>query len=195
MEIDDFSCLETFRIHLLMREARLPARFTLDEVIEAMEKVYANHPNSWELAYKLGDAYQDAGRYADSIATCTRCFDLRPDDPRSRYALATAYRMPDLTTAQITEQCKRVPEPGLSLMISRHEARYWFVQAAKLAGPRSRQRIGTHIQALVIQYNHLFGRAMDPDFERYLDVRDRSIASVDRLEQHVTGSSEEAAQA
>lgn len=194
MEIDDFSWLEKLRIYLLMREAKLAGRFRLDEVIEAMEEVYANHPNSWVLAYKLGDAYQDAGRYAESIVICTRCLELRPDDPRSRYALATAYRMPGATSAQIIQQCKQVPEPGLSLMISRHEARYWFLSALRVAGPRSRRPIGLHIRALKVQYNRFFGRPMNPDFERYLDVRNRSLG-LERLERYVTWSTEEDAKA
>lgn len=190
MDVNKWDWLDRLRLSRAMRRSVPPARAGLDELIEAMERAYEDHPNSWEVAYKLGDLYQWAGRYADSIGVCRDCYRLRPNDVRSRYALATAYRMPDLTTAQIIEQCKKVPEPGLSVMISRHEARYWFLQAFKIAGPQSRKRIGTHIKALIAQYNHLFGRPMDADFKRYLTIRNLPI-SLERLEQYVTASAEE----
>lgn len=185
MEVDKWDSLDQSRLIRDMEEAKVPNGAGLDEMIDTMERAYEDHPNSWEIAYKLGDLYQWAGRYADSIAVCFDCIRLRPNDPRSRYALATAYRMPDLTTEQIIEQCMKVPEPGLSLLISRHEARYWFREAFEITGPRSRKRIEIHIQALIVQYNNLFRRAMDADFERYLAVRELSI-SLDAMEQYLT---------
>jgi hypothetical protein len=190
MEIDKWGLLDKLRLNLDTWGVALPPYAGLDEAIESMEERYEKRPSSWVVAYTLGDLYQRAGRYADSIAVCTDCVMLRPKDVRSRYSLATGHRMPDLTRAQTIEQCKQVPEPGSSLMISRHDARYWFLTAVKVAGPRSRKLIGSHIRALMVQYERFFGRPMNPDFERYLDIRNRGFA-VDRMERYVTGGTEE----
>jgi hypothetical protein len=190
MEIDKWGWLDKLRLSLDTWGAALPPYAGLDEAIESMERRYEKHPSSWVVAYTLGDLYQRAGRYADSMAVGADCVVLRPKDVRSRYSLATAHRMPGLTKAQIIEQCKQVPEPGSSLMISRHDARHWFLAAVKVAGPRSRKLIESHIRALMVQYEHFFGRPMNPDFERYLDVRNRPT-SLDRLERYVTGRTEE----
>lgn len=177
MEIDKWGLLDKLRLRIDTWGVALPPYAGLDEAIESLERRYKKHPSSWVIAYTLGDLYQQARRYADSIAVCLRCVELRPNDARSRYALGTAYRMPDLTIAQKERQCKKAPEPGLSLMTSRHKARYWFQQAAEAAGPRSRKFIAFHIQALEVQYRRLFGREMKPDFKRYLDVRHLSVNS------------------
>ena len=67
--------------------------FTTQEFIEAAEKAIVDHPNEWVIFYTLGDNYMDKGQYARALQACKRCVELRPNDIRSAYALATAYNV------------------------------------------------------------------------------------------------------
>lgn len=73
-------------------------RCTPQELLIAAEKAAAGFPSEWVVFYLLGDLYQSEGRYAASLRACRQCVDIRPNEIRSVYALATAYNL--LTRAE-----------------------------------------------------------------------------------------------
>ena len=74
--------------HLANRQTYSPQEF-----IQAAEKAAKEQPDEWVIWFTLGDKYQAAGMYVQSLQACKRCVELRPKDVRSAYALATAYNI------------------------------------------------------------------------------------------------------
>jgi len=67
------------------------AEYTEEEFIEATEKAAEQHPNEWVVFITLAAEYGSVSRFADGLRASKRCVELRPDDIRSVFALATAY--------------------------------------------------------------------------------------------------------
>jgi tetratricopeptide (TPR) repeat protein len=45
------------------------------------------------ILYSLADKYHETGYYAEALRATQKCVDLRPNDIRSTYALATSYNI------------------------------------------------------------------------------------------------------
>jgi len=60
--------------------------------IDLLRQAVQDNPDEWAYWYALGDYYQRLDRDLLSLSPCLNCYRLRPQDPRSAYALATAYR-------------------------------------------------------------------------------------------------------
>ncbi|HAL60951.1 MAG TPA: hypothetical protein DCP08_00905 [Chloroflexi bacterium] len=69
--------------------------------IPAFEAAIRKSPNEWVYYYMLCSFYLEDIRYVDAVRFGERLLELRPNDPRSTYALATVYRK--LTHAQYTD--------------------------------------------------------------------------------------------
>lgn len=66
--------------------------------IRAFEAAIRKSPNEWVYYYMLCSFYLEDIRYVDAVRVGEKLLELRPNDPRSTYALATVYR--ELTHAQ-----------------------------------------------------------------------------------------------
>ncbi len=64
----------------------------LEEAVLLLEEALKDKPGEWILWYILGDLYQPLGEFAKSVRAGERCYELRPNDPRSPYALASNLR-------------------------------------------------------------------------------------------------------
>jgi tetratricopeptide (TPR) repeat protein len=62
-------------------------------VISRLEPILVTEPGNWHVRYLIGDWYMRAKRYVDALQALHQAYRLRQKDPRSTYALATAYRV------------------------------------------------------------------------------------------------------
>lgn len=67
-------------------------------IIDRLEALLQKRPTDWHALFLLGDRYIQDKRYISGLEALTKAYDVRPRDPRSSFALATAYRV--LTRAQ-----------------------------------------------------------------------------------------------
>jgi tetratricopeptide (TPR) repeat protein len=94
------SLLDGLRVLLLLRGLHPPAgsrgpglsRLDPQAVIRRLEPVRARNPRDWFVRLLLGSFYSQVRRHADELEVLKEAFAIRPTDPRSTYALATAYR-------------------------------------------------------------------------------------------------------
>jgi tetratricopeptide (TPR) repeat protein len=63
----------------------------LTKAIELLRIAAGKKPKEWLYWYALGDCCQDAGEFRLAFVAGCRCLALRPKDPRSDYALGSAY--------------------------------------------------------------------------------------------------------
>jgi tetratricopeptide (TPR) repeat protein len=92
--INKWSLIDGFRLaRTVGRNLANPSQYTTEEFITAAEESAERHPGEWVVFYALGDKYQEMGHYNDALRACKRCVELRPNDIRSVYALATAYNL------------------------------------------------------------------------------------------------------
>jgi tetratricopeptide (TPR) repeat protein len=63
----------------------------LTKAIELLRTAAGRQPKEWLYWYALGDCCQDAGEFRLAFVAGCRCMALRPKDPRSDYALGSAY--------------------------------------------------------------------------------------------------------
>ena len=84
------------------KELKNRSKYSTEEFIGAAEIALKKHPDEWVIHYSLGDKYQEVGRYAEALKVTQNCVDLRPNDVRSTYALATSYNI--LTRAAWTDE-------------------------------------------------------------------------------------------
>ena len=119
--------------------------------IPLLEAAMQRAPEQWAYWYGLGDYYQEVGSLRSSLTACENCYRLRPRDPRSVYALATAYRM----LAQ---------EPEGSSRGAARKAYDLFVELLGIDSvPHSaRQQVRRHLNALVTRYPELANQATLP---------------------------------
>lgn len=66
---------------------------SIEAITNHLEQFLIRNPKNWLALIYLGDWYIRDKRYADSIRVLTQAHSLRPKDPRSAYALATAFRV------------------------------------------------------------------------------------------------------
>lgn len=70
---------------------------TIDEnppkiIIQRLEEAHERNPKDWLILYNLGDWYIREKQYCKSVEVLEELYALRPKDPRSTFALASAYR-------------------------------------------------------------------------------------------------------
>ncbi len=105
---------ERFKVNRVLRPARekygdiKSSRTALEESVRLLETAVAANPGEWILWYTLGDLYPPLGEFAKSVRAAQRCYDLRPKDPRSTYALATNLR--ELTHAKYVGQARYIAQ-------------------------------------------------------------------------------------
>ena len=151
---------------------------TPEALIAAAERAAAVHPDAWVLFYVLGDNYQQLGRYADAIRAGKHCVELRPNDIRSAYALASAYCMltrADWAGSAEHEQMLRdmgdpippgvavreLAKTGLTTLEAARQAIHWFERAQQLGPDRhSREQINLDAQALYDRYPQLMPKGV-----------------------------------
>lgn len=75
------------------KELRDPQRYTPQEFFAAAQSALKKHPNEWVIYYSLADKYQTAGYYVEGLKATRKCVEIRPNDIRSIYALATSYNL------------------------------------------------------------------------------------------------------
>jgi tetratricopeptide (TPR) repeat protein len=68
------------------------SRAALEEAASVLEAAVEARPSEWVFWYTLGDLYQPLREFVKSVGAAERCYELRPKDPRSAYALATNLR-------------------------------------------------------------------------------------------------------
>lgn len=64
----------------------------LQKAVALLEGAVEAKPDEWVYWYVLGDLYQPLGEFVKSVKAGEKCYELRPKDPRSAYALATNLR-------------------------------------------------------------------------------------------------------
>lgn len=92
--LDGFRIARLLRgLHLGKDELEHPTRIQVWHVIARLETARQRHPKDWLVRYMLGDWYCRANKYREALTVCQEAYKLRPNDPRSAYALATVYRI------------------------------------------------------------------------------------------------------
>ena len=81
-----------FPEHVVDRSRHLDAS-PPPQVIAHLEPMLEAQPGNWLLRYTIGDWYMRGKRYRDALRVLLEAYSLRPHDPRSTYAVATAYRV------------------------------------------------------------------------------------------------------
>jgi hypothetical protein len=94
------------------------------EFFDDVERALAHDPDEWAYLYKACDLYLQVRQYDKAVKAGERALRLRPDDPRSYFALAVAYRV--LTQAQYASP----PHSDRSRAAESLEARGFDLQAA-----------------------------------------------------------------
>jgi len=157
----------------------LPQTATLEEHIKATKQAIKKHPDDWVLHYFLADQLQDAWQYADAMPICQKIIDLKPNDVRSPYILATNYNM--LTRANITQttvtpeqwemnqryiNSKQLPDPdtcnseltklGIDVQTAALQAIRWFERALSLnSDSASKKQIKQDLEVLYKRFPDL----------------------------------------
>ena len=90
------------------KELNNPSKYTTEEFLAAGERALKKYPNEWVAHYSLADKYQQMGYYAEGLRETQKCVEIRPDDIRSAYALATSYNL--LTRAAWSEKENQVAQ-------------------------------------------------------------------------------------
>jgi tetratricopeptide (TPR) repeat protein len=160
------------------RHLKDPSNYSTAEFVEAAEAAAKEHPREWVVFYSLGDKYMALGEYARALQACKRCVELRPNDLRSAYALATAYNM--LTRAEWTSLPRdiaqvirllqipgresldpakartEIEEIGMVVDTAAAQAIRWFEKCLRL-GPdaQSRAQIQWDVETLYGRFPHL----------------------------------------
>jgi len=94
-----YSLFERLKLDRTLRSVKakygkpLTSRIALQQAIVVLEAAVENKPREWVYWYVLAEWYQTFGELAKSVRACEKCYELRPRDPRSAYALATALRI------------------------------------------------------------------------------------------------------
>lgn len=100
-KITGWSILDGLRLRrvlrpYLLRVLRRPpsesvADATSEQYARAVELASLEHPSNWLLIYVLGSKRLELNQLSAALAAALRCVELRPNDIRSAYSLATTY--------------------------------------------------------------------------------------------------------
>jgi tetratricopeptide (TPR) repeat protein len=123
-----------------------PGRTLTERAILRLRQAAEQQPDEWMYWYALGDWCQRLDDWENSIDACRRCYELRPNDPRSAYALATAYRF----------WADEHSQSGLAVEDAAREAVKLFQEVLDAPIPR-RQRfmVRRHLAAMFKKYPEL----------------------------------------
>ena len=178
VKINKYTLIERNRVaRTIIRRLDDPLRYTREEFIQAAEQAMKEYPDEWIVFYIAGDYYAQMGRYTDSLRAVKRCVELRPNEIRSAYALASAYNMftraewvdsPEieaalaefeLITGQVSDPStakRELDKAGLLMETAALQAIRWFEKALTLRPDRaSREIIGQDLQTLYRRFPHL----------------------------------------
>lgn len=109
MSISSFGFFEKLKLASVYsskaQEKGLPVDLLSDlDKIDALEMAIKKNPNEWVYWYALADNQMALGWYSLTLSACEKCVNLKPDDPRSTYAMETLYRV--LTRARFINNPK-----------------------------------------------------------------------------------------
>jgi len=100
-KITGWSIFDGLRLRRVLRPylLRVLRRSSSESVADASPAHYAraaelaslDHPSNWLLFYVLGGKRLESNQLSASLAAALKCVELRPNDIRSAYALATTY--------------------------------------------------------------------------------------------------------
>lgn len=97
---------------LSQRGQALVRQGALWETVAALEAAAEREPTEWVYLYKACDLYIALKQFERAVAAGERALRLRPDDPRSFYALGAAYQV--LTQARYAQPAYAGPRPDAS---------------------------------------------------------------------------------
>jgi len=87
------------------QEKGMPAEYLSDfDKIDALQAATEKNPNEWVYWAALAENWSAVGFYSVGLSDCQKCLELKPDDPRSTYAIATLYKV--LTRARFIDNPK-----------------------------------------------------------------------------------------
>ncbi len=67
------------------------SREAIQATINALETALEKNPNEWVFWYVIGEYYMVNEEFAKCVQATRKCFELKPKDLRSIYAMATVY--------------------------------------------------------------------------------------------------------
>ncbi len=83
----------------------LPVELLSDlDKIDALQAATEKNPNEWVYWYAIADNWSSLGSYSLALDALEKCLELKSNDPRSAYAIATLYRT--LTRARFIDNPK-----------------------------------------------------------------------------------------
>lgn len=160
------------------KELSNPSNYTTEEFISAAKCALLKYPSEWVIYFSLGDKYQESGYYAEGLRATQKCVQLRPNDIRSTYALATSYNI--LTRAAWTKSEEEVvnivkalindidkadsrysqaglDHTGMALETAAVQAIRWFERSLELKPDSdSRFQINSDLGTLFKRFPHLY---------------------------------------
>ena len=159
------------------KELNNSSRYTTEEFVAAAERAIKKHPDEWVIYFTLGDKYQEHGYYTEGLKATQRCVQIKPNDIRSTYALATSYnlitraawsedeeeaaRLVGLLLGGQDQMDKRlaqgaVDRTGLTVETAAVQAIRWFEKSLTLnPDEQSRAQIQLDLQGMYSRFPHL----------------------------------------
>jgi tetratricopeptide (TPR) repeat protein len=164
MNITRWGITDGFRLaQTVGKELTDPSRYATEEFITAAESALQKHPNEWVIYYSLGDKYQQMGYYANGLESTKKCVEIRPNDIRSVYALATSYNI--LTRAAWSEKENEAANVYKAIIgdIDKFDKRY---------SQAGLDRIGLAVETAAVQAIRWFEHALTlrPDRESQVQI-------------------------
>lgn len=159
------------------KELSDPSSFTPEEFIAAAERAKKKNPNDWIIYYTIADKYQQLGYYTEALLATQKCVEIRPNDIRSVYALATSYNL--ITRAAWSDKEEEIvsllkiffgnkdqidkklsigalDRTGLTVDTAAVQAIRWFENALTLSpDSQSKAQIQWDLQTLYERFPHL----------------------------------------
>lgn len=127
-----------------------PRQIIAVHAFRTLSKLTEEERYEWVYWYALGDSCQELGFYDDALPACSCCYHLRPDDPRSTYALATAFRQftqfqPPSNSAALDAALSRL---GFTAEESAAAAIHFFTMTLNYVKGKDHDTVRSHIAAL-----------------------------------------------
>jgi len=155
-----------------------PNNYSTQEFLDAAARAAEIYPNEWVIFYQLGGKYLETGQYAQALQACRRCVELKPNDIRSPYSLATAYNMlaraawtdNEWQAAELLGRARGLPEwvfdrqaaetglaeLGMAAETAAAQSMRWLERSLQLKPDReSRAQVGEDLSTLYIRFPHL----------------------------------------
>jgi len=148
---------------ILRKELNDPTNYTTEEFLAAGVRALKKYPNEWVIHYVLCDKCQAIGYYAEGLREAQKCVEIRPNDIRSVYALATSYNL--LTRAAWSEQENQAAQIFRILAND-------IDKVDKRVSQAGLDRTGLAIETCAVQAIRWFERALNlnPDHESRIQI-------------------------